>query len=172
MPSRTAPPTVSRRARATVVAALVLAGTALAGVVGHQAGAASSVTHLDPALLVALRRAEAAAAVDGVEVVVNSGWRSREHQEELFEKAVTTYGSEHEAARWVATADTSPHVSGDAVDVGTSAAARWLSEHGATYGLCQVYDNEPWHYELRPAAAAHGCPSRYADPTEDPRMRR
>ena len=57
-----------------------------------------------------------------------------------------------EAARWVATADTSPHVQGDAIDVGPWAATSWLSEHGAAYGLCQVYANEPWHYELRPDA--------------------
>ena len=64
------------------------------------------------------------------------------------------YGSEAEAARWVATPDTSAHVSGDAVDIGPSAAAAWLSEHGAAYGLCQIYGNEPWHYELRPDAAS------------------
>ena len=43
-------------------------------------------------------------------------------------------------------------------------------EHGAGYGLCQIYDNEPWHFELRPDAVDHGCPDRYADPTQDPRM--
>ena len=49
-------------------------------------------------------------------------------------------------------------------------AASWLSEHGAAYGLCQIYDNEPWHYELRPDAVEDGCPATYADPSEDPRM--
>ena len=81
------------------------------------------------------------------------------------------YGSEEEAARWVATAETSPHVSGDAVDVGPSDATAWLSEHGDEYGLCQVYGNEPWHYELRPEAIDRGYPPMYADPTHDPRMR-
>ena len=47
-----------------------------------------------------------------------------------------------------------------------------LSEHGRAYGLCQIYGNEPWHYELRPEAIAHGCPAMYADPTHDPRMQR
>ena len=79
------------------------------------------------------------------------------------------YGSEEEAARWVATPSTSAHVSGDAVDIGRSDATAWLSEHGAEYGLCQIYSNEPWHYELRPAAVDHGCPPMYADPTHDPR---
>ena len=82
------------------------------------------------------------------------------------------YGSEAEAARWVATADTSLHVSGDAVDIGPSGAAAWLSEHGAEYGLCQIYRNEPWHYELRPEAIADGCPPMYANPTRDPRLQR
>jgi hypothetical protein len=76
-----------------------------------------------------------------------------------------------EAARWVATPDTSAHVSGDAVDIGRDGAA-WLSEHGAVYGLCQTYGNEPWHYELRPAAVDRGCPRAYPDPTHDPRMQR
>ena len=73
-------------------------------------------------------------------------------------------------ARWVATPKSSAHVSGEAVDIGPSDATDWLSEHGAAYGLCRVYRNEPWHYELRPAAIDHGCPSMYADPTYDPRM--
>jgi zinc D-Ala-D-Ala carboxypeptidase len=59
---------------------------------------------------------------------------------------------------------------GNAVDVAPVDAAAWLSEHGAEYGLCQIYGNEPWHFELRPEAIDHGCPTMYADPTEDPRM--
>ena len=128
------------------------------------------VANLDPALLGALRQAATDAADDGVEFFVDSGWRSPEYQEQLLHEAVSKYGSEEEAARWVATAETSAHVSGDAVDIGHSDATAWLSEHGAEYGLCQTYSNEPWHYELRPEAIDHGCPPRYADPTQDPRM--
>jgi zinc D-Ala-D-Ala carboxypeptidase len=130
------------------------------------------VANLDPALLDALRRAATLAAVNGVELFVDSGWRSPEYQEQLFQEAVSKYGSEEEAARWVATPNTSAHVSGDAVDIGHSATTAWLSEHGAEYGLCQIYVNEPWHYELRPQASEHGCPPMYADPTRDPRMQR
>jgi LAS superfamily LD-carboxypeptidase LdcB len=72
----------------------------------------------------------------------------------------------------VATPDTSAHVSGDAVDIGPNRAAAWLSEHGAAYGLCQIYANEPWHYELRTDAADRGCPPMYADAAHDPRSRR
>jgi zinc D-Ala-D-Ala carboxypeptidase len=128
------------------------------------------VGNLDPALLGALRQAATDAADDGVEFVVDSGWRSPEYQEHLLDDAVVKYGSQEEAARWVATPNTSAHVSGDAVDIGPSDAAAWLSEHGAAYGLCRIYGNEPWHYELRPDAGDHGCPALYADPTHDPRM--
>jgi LAS superfamily LD-carboxypeptidase LdcB len=129
------------------------------------------VAKLDPALLRALRRAATDAGGDGVDFVVNSGWRSPAYEDQLRRQAVAKYGSEAEAARWVATGTTSPHVSGDAVDLGRDA-TRWLSSHGAAYGLCQIYGNEPWHYELRREAVVHGCPSMYADPTQDPRMRR
>jgi len=129
-----------------------------------------AVAELDPDLLQALREAAADAAEDGVAFHVNSGWRSPAYQDQLFGQAIAEYGSEEEAARWVATAATSPHVSGDAVDIGDSEATAWLSDHGAGYGLCQIYDNEPWHYELRSSAAHDDCPARYADPTHDPRM--
>jgi zinc D-Ala-D-Ala carboxypeptidase len=128
------------------------------------------VAKLDPALLGALRQAATDAADHGVELFVTSGWRSAAYQEQLLQEAVSEYGSVEEAARWVATPEKSSHVSGDAVDVGPDRAAGWLSGHGAEYGLCQIYGNEPWHYELRPDAIDHGCPAIYADPTQDPRM--
>ena len=70
----------------------------------------------------------------------------------------------------MATPNTSAHVSGNAVDIGPSGAAAWLSEHGAAFGLCRIYGNEPWHYELRRNTSEHGCPATFADPTHDPRM--
>jgi hypothetical protein len=33
----------------------------------------------------------------------------------------------------------------------------WMSAHGAAFGLCQVYANEPWHFELT-ADPVGGCP--------------
>ena len=84
--------------------------------------------------------------------------------------AVVRYGSGAEAARWVATAQTSAHVHGGAVDVAPDAATDWLSAHGAGYGLCLVYGNEPWHFEYLTDAVGVGCPHMYPDLTEDPRM--
>jgi hypothetical protein len=177
------------RARSAILAALFVVGAALLGLVasgllgGHgEPGSAvdagpsvfddtPGVANLDPALLSALRRAARDAAGDGVELHVNSGWRSTEHQAQLLEAAISEYGSHEEASRWVATPETSVHVSGEAVDIGPPEAAAWLSERGPEHGLCQTYRNEPWHFELRPEAVDSGCPSLYADPTHDPRMR-
>lgn len=188
----------TRRTRSTIRAAFLLANVALVGVFIHQTMTTSipitgrsglgqadgavpdgvtvfddkvpGVVNLDPELLRALRRAARAAAQDGVVFYVNSGWRSPAYQSQLLQEAISKYGSEREAARWVATPQNSPHVQGQAIDIGRSDATAWLAEHGAGYGLCQIYDNEPWHYELRPEAVEHGCPPRYADPTHDPRM--
>ena len=131
-----------------------------------------AVVNLDPKLLRALRQAATDAGGDGVEFEVNSGWRSRKDQARLFREAVAKYGSKTEAARWVARPGTSAHQSGEAIDLGPARATAWLSGHGARYGLCPIYGNEPWHYELRPDAVDHGCPPMYADPTQDPRMQR
>jgi D-alanyl-D-alanine carboxypeptidase len=131
-----------------------------------------AVTNLNPALRRALRQAATDAARDGVTLYVDSGWRSAKYQEQLFDEAVAKYGSKEKAAKWVATPSTSAHVSGDAVDIGHVAATAWLRTHGAEYGLCQIYGNEPWHFELRPEAIDRGCPGMYADPTRDPRMHR
>ena len=118
------------------------------------------VANLDRDLLQSLRKAATAAADHArpgrplpdhdIQFHVNSGWRSPSYQNQLLREAVSEYGSEDEAARWVATTDTSPHVSGDAVDIVSIQATAWLSQHGAEYKLCQIYRNEPWHYELRP----------------------
>jgi zinc D-Ala-D-Ala carboxypeptidase len=131
-----------------------------------------AVTGLDPALLKALRRAARAAALHGIGLRINAGWRSPRRQLRLLEDAVGRLGSSEEAARWVATPETSAHVAGEAVDVGPVEAAAWLAEHGTAYGLCRIYRNEPWHFELRPEAVRYGQPPLYANPSEDPRHRR
>lgn len=130
-----------------------------------------AVARLDPALLRALREAAEDADGDGVQLTVTSGWRSHAYQAQLFREAVSQYGSRALAARWVAPPGTSAHESGRAVDLGPADAVSWIARHGAGYGLCQVYDNEAWHIEYRARAVTTGCPHRYADPTQDPRLR-
>ena len=166
-----------------VLAVLALAGCSVAPATAADDGSLpdgvtvfdnryAGITRLDVELLEALRRAASSAEESGVEIEVNSGWRSPAHQERLLAEAVAEYGSAAAAARWVATARTSAHVAGQAVDVAGADAVAWLSRRGAAYGLCRIYRNEPWHFELRPTAPTAGCPAMYADPAHDPRMQR
>ncbi len=122
----------------------------------------STIAGLDPELRAAVQAAADDAERDGVTLSVNSGWRSRAHQQELFAQAVAEHGSEEEALRWVATPDTSQHVTGDAVDIGPPRAAAWLGEHGAAYGLCRTFANEAWHFELA-TAPGDSCPAMLPD---------
>ncbi|MCK8467401.1 M15 family metallopeptidase [Microbacterium sp. KSW4-16] len=131
-----------------------------------------AVGNLDASLLAALQRAASDAEADGVTFRVNSGWRTPALQERMLQDAIAQYGSEAEARRWVATPETSEHVTGDAVDLGPLPALDWLVQRGWRYGLCQIYANESWHYELRPEAVDQGCPEMLPDPTADPRTKR
>ena len=127
------------------------------------------IGNLTPELRSALEAAANDAQNSGVNFEVNSGWRSVEEQERLFAEAVEQYGSEREAARWVAP-PTSMHVQGRAVDIGPMTATDWLAQFGADYGLCQTYSNELWHYEYIAEAVDSGCPMAYPDASEDPRL--
>jgi D-alanyl-D-alanine carboxypeptidase len=115
---------------------------------------------LTPAMRRAVTRAQAAAAADGVELRVTSGWRSRERQRQLYVEAIAKYGSPERARRWVLPPEESEHVAGRAVDVGPESGARWLEEHGVRFGLCRRYDNEPWHFERLAVARGSVCPPR------------
>jgi D-alanyl-D-alanine carboxypeptidase len=123
-----------------------------------------TIGHLDPDLLDAVRTAAREAQDDGVRLVITSGWRSRAHQQRLFDEAVRKYGSEEEARRYVSTVDSSAHVTGDAVDIGPTDADDWLSRHGGDYGLCQIFANEIWHFELATTAGGR-CPDMLPDST-------
>lgn len=121
-----------------------------------------TVRNLDPELLTALQAAASDARRDGVRITVTSGWRSRAHQQRLWEEGLDKYGSAEEASRWVSTPDTSAHVTGDAVDVGPTDAADWLGRYGADYGLCQSFANEIWHFELATEPGGE-CPEMLPD---------
>ncbi len=121
-----------------------------------------AIGKLDPDLRDAIQAAARDAKKDGVRMVVTSGWRSRAHQQRLLDEAVVKYGSEEEALRYVSTPDASEHVTGDAVDIGPTDATSWLSQHGAEYGLCQIFANEIWHYELATTPGGE-CPEMWPD---------
>ena len=112
---------------------------------------------LDPALLSAIQAAATAASADGITMTITSGWRSPEFQERLLNDAVATYGSMAAARQYVQTPEGSKHVIGEAVDVGGVGADQWLIANGARFGLCRIYANELWHFELATDAAGN-CP--------------
>lgn len=116
-----------------------------------------AISGLDPELREAVRAAVAAAAEDGVEVRVASGWRSHAYQQRLLDEAIQQYGSAEEAARWVSTPEDSRHTTGDAVDIGPFDATLWMESNGPRFGLCRIYANELWHYELV-GGPDGGCP--------------
>jgi hypothetical protein len=126
-----------------------------------------SASGLDSRLVTALGRARTAARRAGLSLVVNSGFRSWTQQQQWYDAAVRRYGSDRSARRWVLPPGESTHVRGLAVDLGPPSGASWLVTHGATFGLCRTYGNEPWHFEYRPdwVAAFHGrCPAPVAAP--------
>ncbi|MEU8538421.1 M15 family metallopeptidase [Streptomyces sp. NPDC048717] len=121
-----------------------------------------AVGRLDARLLKAVQAAARDARADGVEFRVTSGWRTREHQQRLLDEAVERYGSVEQARRFVSTPRKSAHVSGKAVDIGPTDADDWLIRKGSAYGLCQVYNNEMWHFELLTTPGGT-CPSLLID---------
>ena len=121
-----------------------------------------AVTKLDQQLRDALDRAAEDAADRDVTFTLTDGWRSERYQQYLFDQAVTKYGSEEEASKWVKRGDQSKHVRGEAVDIATADAMDWLTRFGAEYGLCQVYANESWHFELLGDGSGE-CPAQLAD---------
>ena len=107
-----------------------------------------TLAQLDPALLKAIQDAANAAKVEGIDLRINSGWRSTGFQQRLFDDAVRTNGSVDVARQFVASPEVSKHVVGQAVDVAPVDADKWLIRNGAQFGLCQIYANEIWHFEL------------------------
>ncbi|OBK71921.1 peptidase M15 [Mycobacterium sp. 1274761.0] len=115
------------------------------------------ITWLDPPLLAAIQAAAREAKDDGIDMQITSGWRTKGFQKRLFDDGVRTYGSPEAAAQFVASPEISQHVVGKAVDVGPVQADTWLIRNGSRFGLCQIYANEVWHFEL--AADKDGtCP--------------
>ena len=124
-----------------------------------------AVGNLNRNLLSAIQHAATDAANDGIEIRINSGWRSARYQQYLLNQAVIQYGSEREARKWVSTPEQSAHVAGDAVDIAPIDADDWLLQHGNQYGLCQIYANEIWHFELD-VEPGGTCPPPKADASE------
>lgn len=128
-------------------------------VIGYQNGKRITleVTDVD-GVLVEVKTARAfvsmreAAAADGVELVVWSGFRSNERQQELYDAWKAGYGNP--AAR----PGYSNHQSGRALDINLLGVPpetyAWLIKNAARFGFKRTVPKEPWHWEYTPRRAA------------------
>jgi hypothetical protein len=90
---------------------------------------------------------------DNPRLVLNSGYRSVQQQQELWNQALAKYGSASEARKWVAPPGSSVHGTGQAADIGPPSEYGWLKANAGRYGLVN-YTAEPWHWELAGASNA------------------
>ncbi|MFT4088480.1 MAG: M15 family metallopeptidase [Gordonia sp. (in: high G+C Gram-positive bacteria)] len=158
--------------RAGVVLAAVLAVSGAASSIGaapvraqpNVAGipTAPGTAGLTPQLALAYTFAARDAHTAGVPLWITSGKRSRAEQQALWRDGIAQYGSPGAARRWVLPPDESTHVTGEAIDVAPRAGAAWLERNGNRWGLCRVYDNEWWHFELA-TVPGQTCPPRLPD---------
>lgn len=88
-------------------------------------------------------------AASGGRVTINSGYRSVERQQQLWDAALAKYGDPEVADNWVARPGKSHHNQGIAADLGfTDAGARqWVHANAARFGLFFPMEWEPWHIE-------------------------
>ena len=177
-----------RRQRVTAglvvaVAAALLGARLVAGASAEPAGANSAAkattapaptttsapTSLNPGLVDAFERAQAAAAHAGHELTITSGFRTAEEQAAMLVAEVAKRGSLEEALWWVFPPERSMHVQGLAIDVGDGPAADWLAKEGARLGLCKTLAWEWWHFEWRARwEAARACPAPAHTPADAP----
>jgi len=113
-----------------------------------------------PAVAAAFDLMDTAAHRDGVDLVVNSGFRSDAEQAVLFRR--------HPDSRWVAPPGKSRHRNATELDLGGSGGAwNWLAAHASAFGFLQRYSWEPWHYGYLP-----GCGGEQAVDVVAPRRGR
>jgi hypothetical protein len=99
---------------------------------------------------------------------VSSGYRTPEHQAELYQAALRKYGSEQAARHNVAPPGRSYHNKRLAADLAykDDAARAWAHENAAKYGLTFPMGHEPWHIELV-GARSGSAPSSQGGDTAD-----
>ncbi|HVY97721.1 MAG TPA: transglycosylase SLT domain-containing protein [Solirubrobacterales bacterium] len=91
-----------------------------------------------PDVAAAFDRMAAAAAADGLALLVVSGFRSDAEQAALF--------AAHPDPTWVAPPGHSLHRCATELDLGPDAAYGWLAANAGRFGFVQRYSWEPWHY--------------------------
>jgi hypothetical protein len=90
-----------------------------------------------PDVAAAYDQMAAAAAADGITLIVVSGFRSDAEQAELF--------AAHPDPKWVAPPGTSLHRCATELDLGPESAYAWIDANGSRFGFVQRYSWEAWH---------------------------
>jgi hypothetical protein len=93
-----------------------------------------------PDVAAAYDQMAAAAAADGITLIVVSGFRSDAEQAELF--------AAHPDPKWVAPPGTSLHRCATELDLGPESAYGWLDANAGRFGFLQRYSWEAWHFGL------------------------
>ncbi len=91
-----------------------------------------------PDVAAAFDRMAAAASRAGLELLVNSGFRSDAEQAALF--------AANPDPQWVAPPGQSLHRCATELDLGPETAYGWLAEHAPEFGFLQRYAWEAWHF--------------------------
>jgi hypothetical protein len=86
----------------------------------------------------AFDRMAAAARVEGISLLVVSGFRSDAEQAALF--------AAHPDPKWVAPPGHSLHRCATELDLGPETAYSWLAANAGRFGFVQRYSWEPWHF--------------------------
>ncbi|WSG63155.1 M15 family metallopeptidase [Nocardia sp. NBC_01730] len=131
----------------------------------QSAGSAAGTEGLEPRLALAYTLAEREARAQSVPLSITSGYRTPDEQQVLWDDGLATYGSPEATRRWVLPPAESTHVSGRAIDVGPQQGAQWLEANGNRWGLCRMFDNEWWHFELATVPGVD-CPPMRPDASE------
>ena len=87
-----------------------------------------------------------AAAADGIELTIRSGFRTHEQQARLYR--AWRAGEGNRAAR----PGRSLHQSGRAIDLAVRdpVVRAWLETHARRFGFHRTVKSEPWHWEYHP----------------------
>jgi soluble lytic murein transglycosylase-like protein len=91
-----------------------------------------------PDVAEAFDRMAAAAAADGLGLIISSAFRSDAEQARLW--------AANPDPRWVAPPGKSLHRLATELDLGPAAAYGWLARNAERFGFVQRYSWEPWHY--------------------------
>src|SRR6185295_2112795 len=84
------------------------------------------------------RMAAAARKEAGIDLLINSAYRSDAEQARLF--------AAHPDPKWVARPGESLHRLGTELDLGPPGAYGWLAANAGRFHFIQRYSYEPWHY--------------------------